>query len=166
MPVERFHSTFRLREIHDQHDLTDRLELHVVELPKQALATSGDEPVPWGQFFTDETDEALEAHAMTQPAIKKAVAALKEISADEKARQLALDRELAEATYRIEMGAAYHSGKDEGLAEGLQLAIRSTANALGLMLDPAREAQLDASDATQLRTLLDYLVRERQWPES
>jgi hypothetical protein len=63
------------------------------------------------------------------------------------------------------MGAAYRSGKDEGLAEGLRRAIRSTATALGLALDQVSDAQIDAIDATQLRALLEYLGRERKWPE-
>jgi predicted transposase/invertase (TIGR01784 family) len=173
LPGARFHSTFRVREIHDQHDLTDRLELHVIELSKLGNAEPDDQLTAWGRFFAAKSDEELEALAMTAPEIREAKAALYEISADEKARQLALDRELNEAAHKIYVGAAYHSGKREGreegraegVAEGLRLAVSSMAKALGLELDEAQEARIAASDVQQLEALLDFLARERTWPE-
>jgi hypothetical protein len=156
-------------EIHDHHELTDRLELHVIELTKLGHAEPDDTLTAWGRFFVADSDEELEALAMTAPEIREAKVALYEVSADERARQLALDRELSDAAHKICVGAAYHSGKregrEEGRAEGLREAVASMAELLELPLDEHRKGLLEAIDASQLQSLADRIRRERKWPE-
>jgi len=70
-------------EIHDHHDLTDRLELPTIELTKLGHAEPDDTLTAWGRFFVADSDEELEALAMTAPEIREAKVAPCEISADE-----------------------------------------------------------------------------------
>jgi len=118
---ERFHSCFRVLEVHDQTALSDQLELHVVELPKlgQALAKN-EEPtlVSWGKFLTAATDDELEELAMTDPVLRQAKAALDRLSADPEARIRAEQREMALTSYRLDLGKAHKQGYSEGKAEG------------------------------------------------
>lgn len=165
LPGERFHSTFRVSEIHDRHDLTDRLELHTIELSKLEHAEPGAVLTAWGRFFKG-CDEERERLAMAVPEIHQAMEALKELSADEKLRQAALDRELNLAAYRIEMGAERAYGRAEGRAEGLRLAIESMAELLGIALGSERRQALDAMNADQLGELAEQIRRERKWPGS
>ena len=164
LPGERFHSTFRVSEIHDHHDLTDRLELHTIELSKLAYAEPGDELTAWGQFFSAKNDEEQESLAMTLPEIRQATVALQELSADQKLRQAALDRELNRAAYQIEMGAARAEGLAEGRIEGLRVAIESMAELLGIALSSKQRGQLETMSAEELQQLADHVRRERQWP--
>jgi hypothetical protein len=58
-------------EIHDHHELTDRLELRTIELCKLEHAEPGDTLRAWGRFFTAKTDEEQELVAMTLPEVAK-----------------------------------------------------------------------------------------------
>ena len=176
LPGERFHSTFRVSETHDHLELTDRLELHTIELCKLRNADPADMLTLWGQFFTAQSDEEQETLAMTAPEIRQATAVLRELSADEKLRQAALDRELNDATYRIEMGAARAEGRAEGLeagraegleagrAEGLRTAIKSVVDMLGIVLSSEQLRELDAMAPQELNQLMECIRRERHWP--
>lgn len=71
----RFHSTFRVLEVHDGEPLTEHLELHWVELPKLpgALERNGEpDLVAWGKFLAAVEDEELETLAMEHPVLKQA----------------------------------------------------------------------------------------------
>jgi predicted transposase/invertase (TIGR01784 family) len=142
LPGTRFHSTFRVRETHDHQDLTDRLELHIIELSKLVYADPDDVLTAWGRFFAAQSDEELEVLAMTVPELKPAKVALDEISSDEKARQAALDRELNDAAHRIYVGAAYHSGK---AAEAVLMLERLLAQKFGPLPDAAKARLQKAS---------------------
>jgi predicted transposase/invertase (TIGR01784 family) len=168
LPAQRFHSTFRVSEIHDHHEFTDRLELHTIELCKLEHAEPGDTLRAWGRFFTAKTDEEQELVAMTLPEVAQATTVLKELSADEKLRQAALDRDLNRAAYRIDMGAARREGRAEGLKEGesrgLRVAIESMAELLGFELDANQRQKMQAMSAPELEQLAQRIRDERRWP--
>jgi flagellar biosynthesis/type III secretory pathway protein FliH len=64
------------------------------------------------------SDKRLEGVVMTDPIIGEAMEQLKEISSDEKARQLARMREVGERDYRSGISSARQEGLEEGLAKG------------------------------------------------
>ena len=92
--------------------------------------------------------------------LTKAYQALKELSADEKAREAAFDRQWAIDSRRIELAVA----REEGRAEGLRAAIESPCPALEIPLDPERRRALDELDADGLDRLVAHLRDERRWP--
>jgi predicted transposase/invertase (TIGR01784 family) len=118
---QRFHSTFRVGEVHDGEVLSEQLELHLLELPKLGLAVAkNEEPelLGWGKFLTAESDDALESLAMTDPVFRGAKQALERLSKDPDARILAEQREMALRPYEVDLGHARKRGLAEGREEG------------------------------------------------
>jgi predicted transposase/invertase (TIGR01784 family) len=170
----RFHSTFRVQEIHDQEVFSPALELHVVELCKlgdMGSVERGEEGklVDWGKFLTAKTSEELEELAMDDPVFGQAKKALEVLSMDPNAQQLARQRELALWTYRFELGAAREEGEARGRAEGeargrAEGEARGRASAVLAVLQardvavptPVRERVLGCTD---LPTLERWLAR-------
>ena len=98
---------------------------------------------------------------MRAPEIQEATLVLKELPADEKLRQQILDRELNQAAYRIEMGAAHA----EGEAHGLRTAIESMAELLGIEIGSEQRRSLDSMSIEKLKELVAGIRHERTWPE-
>jgi predicted transposase/invertase (TIGR01784 family) len=168
LPGQRFHSTFRVREIRDHYELTDALLIHIVEFSKLANASPGDGLLGWGKFFTAHGDEELEALVMTNPEIAEAKAALETVSTDKRHRSRAMQRDLEWADYIIPIHAAHDEGeakgKAEGKAEGLLVAIRGMAELLGITIDAERASNLKALGVVELEQLAEELRKERKWP--
>jgi flagellar biosynthesis/type III secretory pathway protein FliH len=134
----------------------------------------------------EENDQALEELVMQNPHLADAFAALKDLSADPEARELAWRRVEAEATAEHELAhakkKARDDGREEGLEEGLQRgleqglergletatrdAIVTTARAFGVEVTPAREAALQALDLAGLKAFFQALLQQRAWPSS
>lgn len=113
LATARFHSRFRLRQDHGAEVLTDQLEIHLLELPKlRNAAHQNDEPnlTAWGNFLLAASDEDLETLAMENPVLKQAKDALDRLSADDEARMRAEQREMAEISYALDMGAMRRQG--------------------------------------------------------
>jgi len=71
--------------------LTDALEIHTLEVPKARKVNDDAEEtdlLDWMKFFDIKTEEELNMLAQKSPAMRRATLRLKELSADEKARQL------------------------------------------------------------------------------
>jgi predicted transposase/invertase (TIGR01784 family) len=167
--VPRFHSTFRVLEVHTHEEFSEHLELHTMELPKlkNPAPDADDEAVlGWGRFFAAQSDEELEQLAMNDPDIARAKEALDTLSQDPAARELARQRRLAELDYQSGIREARAEGKAEGEAEGLRNAIRHLCQLSDIELDSAREQRLAQSTVQDLLDLLESVSRHRTWPES
>ena len=136
LATERCHSTFHLHEDVTGLMLTDLLEVHFVELRKLKAhsAALGRHLARWMLFLTTKTREGLEALAMEEPAMQKALTTLEFLSQDERARQLYEDRQKALMTYTADIDGA----REEGREEGEQIGIKKVALAL-----------LDAGDSVE-----------------
>jgi predicted transposase/invertase (TIGR01784 family) len=170
LPGSRFHSTFRVLEIHDHRPLAkNALEIHVVELPKLARAKRDSELTQWARFFAAKTDAELEALAMNYPHIAEAKVALDALSADKEAREIARMRELAQANLAIirhgSLEEGFKKGQRKGRKEGLLEATRSLADVLNLPLGKTRQRKLQAMSLTELETLVKHLRAKRAWPK-
>ena len=112
--------------------LTDQQALWLIELPKAPATPSIPERSEldwWVDFFND--PEFIMSTDTDVPApVKRAAEKLQQLSADEKARELAWDRERALIDWQIERNAARAEGKVEGKAEGEAEAKRTVARAL------------------------------------
>ena len=120
----KVHSRFRIRETSTGAELTDHLEMHVLDL--RNLATDGTlsrELRMWALLFDHPTDEALRALAEQDEIMADTIQKLAHVSADDEAYQIAEARWRGEV--KLSLDRAYE--RDEGLAEGL-----AKGEALGL----------------------------------
>jgi len=127
LETARFHSIFRVIEIHDHEEFSDQLELELPKLGAESLQNGEPALARWGKFLRASSDEEREALAMTDPILRKAKDALEDLSADPEARVLAEMRDMALKSYQLEMGTARRVGRAEGRVEG-------RAEALALVL--------------------------------
>ncbi|MCC0567357.1 Rpn family recombination-promoting nuclease/putative transposase [Brevibacillus borstelensis] len=128
----RYHSTFRLYEDEEKFLLTDVLEVHFVEMPKllrlweqQAVNLEENEKERWLLILEADDREdirrELEAIAMKDPVMKKAIDQWEDLSRDEKTwieyetRKKAIHDELSAAR---EAELRQQRAREEGLAEG------------------------------------------------
>jgi predicted transposase/invertase (TIGR01784 family) len=120
---ERFHSLFRVQEVHEHQELTEHLELHLVELPKLAEAiTKNEEPelVRWATFLSATTDDELTELAMKDPVLQQAKDALDRLSADPQTRLLAEQREMALISYHLDMNEVRKQAVQKEKREAVQ----------------------------------------------
>ena len=103
--------------------MTDRLELHIIELEKlerrNNKSKEEEELLNWCKFikFPEKVEESI---IMKNEEIKKAKEQLDKISQDKKERRLA---ELREKAIKDEMAirdSGYNEGRKEGIEEGLK----------------------------------------------
>ena len=109
-----FHHRYRLYDQKNKLEYSDALEINVLEIPK----VQEDETSPvsaWLKFFAAKTEDEFMSLAQTSPAMEEAWGVIKELSADERERLLAEDREKT----RRDNAAYYETGLVEGRAEGL-----------------------------------------------
>ena len=119
LPSVAYHTTFHLREDATHALLTDLCEIHLVELPKLEM-TRLDLNHPLIRFLTTQTSEQLEALAMDDPVMKKAVTTLEFLSQDRQIRERYLARQKGRQTYAADMDAAHEEGLQQGLEQGVQ----------------------------------------------
>ncbi|MDR1000680.1 MAG: Rpn family recombination-promoting nuclease/putative transposase [Clostridiales bacterium] len=89
----RYHHRFTLYDKDAGVQFTDLLEVHTLELSKLPRDADGTPLYDWASFIAAETEEELDLLAERNPTISKAVVKLKELSADERARDLYERRE-------------------------------------------------------------------------
>ncbi len=111
---KEYHSTFKIFEEHRQELLTDKLRIDFLEL-KKAKKERGimtDKKQMWMDFLNSnaEDDETLDSLATKSPVMKKAVAVLRQMSADEKElyeieqREKAVRDEISARNYERQQG--------------------------------------------------------------
>ena len=67
-------------EVHDHFELTDALELHVIELPKLGPQTDEPQLARWVRFFLARNEAELQELAMTDIDMQRAKDALDQLS--------------------------------------------------------------------------------------
>ena len=122
--IEKYHTKWNIREEEYKNIiLTDRLELHIIELEKlerrNNKSKEEEELLNWCKFikFPEKVEESI---IMKNEEIKKAKEQLDKISQDKKERRLA---ELREKAIKDEMAirdSGYNEGRKEGIEEGLK----------------------------------------------
>jgi predicted transposase/invertase (TIGR01784 family) len=120
----RYHHIFRLYDSENKVLFTDVMEIHALELRKLPEAPGADakeeELLNWLRLIKSERKDEIEMLATKTPAMGKAVARLKQLSADERARLLYEARELALMDERTRIKGARIEGREEGREEGLE----------------------------------------------
>ena len=116
---EEFYSRFHIWEDSRRWMYTDKLEIHILELPKLAGKRYPEtELLNWARFFNAEQKEEFEMAAGTSPYVEKAYERLTELSADEEKRLEYEAREKAIRDHNFLMTTNLEMGRKKGLEEG------------------------------------------------
>lgn len=123
--TESFYSCFHLRE-DTRHTLyTDKMEFHVIELPKlpQTIEENSNSLLLWAKFLDAEREEEFDVIAKQDSYIQSAYRQLQVISQDKEKRLEYEAREKAIRDYNQLMKEAKQQGKEEGREEGIKALI-------------------------------------------
>ena len=91
----RYHHRFTFYDREAGVELSDIIEIHTLELEKLPEGADGTELYDWAKFIAADTEEELNMIAKRNPQVAKAVVKLRELSADERARDTYERREKA-----------------------------------------------------------------------
>lgn len=131
---EEFYSCFHLWEDTRRRMYTDKLEIHILELPKiRKREYPETELLNWARFFNGEKKEEFEMAAERSPYIERAYNRLTEISADDlkrleyEAREKAIRDHNYLMNYNLQKGLeeGRREGREEGRQEGLEQGIKA-----------------------------------------
>jgi predicted transposase/invertase (TIGR01784 family) len=109
-----YHHRFVMYDKVNGVELTDVMEIDVLELPKLPAADDGTMLYEWLKFIDTEEEEEMAELAEKNPEIKKAYAVLRELSEDETARRIAEAREKEQRDKRGQLDFAEKSGEKRG----------------------------------------------------
>ncbi len=119
---ENFYSSFHIREDTRYTIYTDKMEFHVLELPKlpEKLIDGSSDILLWAKFINAERKEEFDMLAEKNPYIGSAYQHLQLISQDKQKRLEYEAREKAVRDYNQGMLEAREDGLQEGMEKGLQ----------------------------------------------
>ena len=105
--TDDFHVCSRIRNCVQKFELTDLLEIHILELPKlhkRRKQDTNDKLIPWMNFLYAQTKEELDMASEANPVIQKATDMLMAMSRDEEERLRYEAREefLLDQQYRLQ----------------------------------------------------------------
>ena len=125
MDNKRYHNVFHVREDTDGSLLTDRLEVHFLELPKLEHQAMGVEPrlVRWLTFLTMRSKEQLAELVKGDVVMEKAMTTLEFLSQDKQTRMLYEARQKALHDYASAIGNAEQRGLEQGIEQGIERGI-------------------------------------------
>ena len=116
-----FYSCYHMREDTSHHLYTDKLEVHILELPKlNRYQYPETELLNWAKFMNAERQEEFEEMAEKDKYIEKAYEALKNISADDEKRLEYEAREKALRDHNYLMKSNWEAGLEAGKKVGLE----------------------------------------------
>ena len=120
-----FYSCFHIREDKRQFLYTDKMEFHLIELPKlpQELKDDKDDILLWAKFISSERKEDFEMLATKNTYIQSAYKTLQVISQDDQKRMEYEARQKALRDYNQGMLEAEERGEKRGREEGIKALI-------------------------------------------
>jgi predicted transposase/invertase (TIGR01784 family) len=114
---DRYFHRFTFADIDAGVEFTDLKEIYTIELGKLPAVTDGTARYDWAKFIDAETEEELEMVAQRNPQIKRAAVKLRELSADERARDMFERREKGRRDFDAFVRGAEQKGRVEGRVE-------------------------------------------------
>ena len=165
---EEYYSCFHLWEDKRRRIYSDKLEIHIVELPKLAEREYPETALlKWARFFNAEKKEEFEMVAKTDPHIQKAYDQLLYMSGNEEKRLLYEARQKALNDYNTQMYSNWHDGYSEGEEKKLielickKMKKNCSAEEIADLLEEDR-AKVETIYNTALNFAPDYNI-ERIW---
>lgn len=126
---EEYYSCYHFWEDRRRQMYTDKMEIHVLELPKLAQKNYPESDLlDWARFLGADCREEMERMAEKNEYLGKAYERLNHISADEDKRMEYLAREKAIRDYNYLMGENLRQGLEQGLEQGLVQGIAKGEN--------------------------------------
>ena len=146
---DRFHNTYRLKEIETNEELTDICEIHFIEIPKLRhldLKDEADMLEVWVEFLRDPESEVIRSVETTNKDVKKAKDKLYKLSQSKEDRELYF---LREKSIRDEI-SALSKAKEEGIEQGI---LEIAKNLLDILDDNtiSEKTGLSLEEVRQLR---------------
>ena len=144
LDCDGYHSSYSIREDKRYEQFTDKLSIHIFELPKVPKEiVRGDNKQLWMELIRAESEEALEMvrTAAKDPAMQKAIDELYEINADTILRERIRQRDKAIRDYENDMAVARSEGMLNiltGLVRDGILTIAEAAERAGMSVDSFR----------------------------
>jgi predicted transposase/invertase (TIGR01784 family) len=123
--------------------LSDLIEIHTLELEKLPETEDGTKLYDWAKFIDAETEEELDMLATRNPEFRQPVVKLRELSADEKTRDLYERRKKAELD-RDMLESSAENRKSAEIAKnflGLGLPVEQIAKGTGLSIEQINALQ-------------------------
>ena len=118
---EEYYSCFHIREDLRNRLYTDKLEVHILELPKLKKNDYPEtELLNWAKFMNAERQEEFEEMAEKDKYIEKAYEALKNISADDEKRLEYEARVKALRDHNYLMKSNWEAGEKIGISKGME----------------------------------------------
>lgn len=121
---ENYHNIYRLSNISTGQTITDKLEMHFIELKKFKECDANNLLDLWVEFIQKPESSIVLKAEETNIAIKKAKFELTVISADDKSRENYLIREDILREEKFALNGARLEGIREGIKEGIKEGIR------------------------------------------
>ena len=133
----RYFHRFTYSDLDAGIEFSDLKELYTLELEKLPPEPDGTGRYDWAKFIDAETEEELDMVAQRNPQIKRAAVKLRELSADEKARDMFERREKGRRDYQARVDGAVKGAKSEIAINLLKMnmPIEQIAAGTGLSLD-------------------------------
>ncbi|MCX0408770.1 Rpn family recombination-promoting nuclease/putative transposase (plasmid) [Clostridium perfringens] len=137
---ERYHNTYRLKELTTNEELTDIEEIHFIELPKSKHVDKDevnniDSLLKWIEFIKEPESETVKILETTDEVLRNAKAQLYKISLDKDsiARYREFEKRMYDETSAL--NSAKREGKEEGrIEEKINLAKKSITEGLPISL--------------------------------
>lgn len=156
---EGYYSRFHIWEDSRREKYTDKLEIHVLELPKLKEYQSPEtELLKWAKFFHAQTREEFEVMAKENEYLEKAYERLVNLSADEKKRREYQAREDAIRDYNWQMKTNFRRGVREGMERGIA---QGMERGLKVLITTLREVGFD-EQKIQEKIMKEYDMDEKQ----
>ena len=149
-----YHSSYSILEDKRYEKLTDKLSIHIFELPKVPKELiGGDNKQMWMKLIKADSEEALEMVRTTtqNPAIQKGIDAVYALNADTVLREQIRQRDKAIRDYENEMAIARSEGKAEGTVEGK----------LNILAELVNEGILTIADAAKKANMTEMEFKEK-----
>lgn len=118
--TEDYYSKYTMADLEHKRILTDKCAMHYFELSKiNRKPDKSDRKKLWMQLINSESEDELDMLQQTNvPAIQHGVCIIRELSEDERVREIAHRREVALRDERSALGNARRLGIKQGRAEG------------------------------------------------
>ena len=159
---ESFYSRFRIMEDTRHFIYTDKMEFHVIELPKlpKEIQKSSSDVLLWAKFFASEKKEDFEMLAEMNEGIKSAYERLQVISQDDTKRREYDARMKALRDYNQGMLEAEERGIEKGIEKGMEKGVEkgraeTAKNMLSAGFDVGMIAKMTNLTETQVKALRD-----------
>ena len=135
---QAYHNRYRLYDRKTGSELTDLVEVNVLELPKVPKESDSSPLWSWLRFIAAEKEEEAAMLKDDNPHIEKAFGILKLLSGDEEVRFMAEARQKAILDYDAQYDGGYRDGEANGEAKG-RLSVAENALRKGMPMPDIAE---------------------------